>query len=244
MKVNGNAPCRQQPRGACRILIGSIMEEPSKAAWHELIGKCDGIFDAFEINFSCPHGMPERRMGMAMGQCPELLEEVRARTSSHTLRLHAASRRHTHTRAQVCGWVGELTSTPVWAKMTPNITDITDPARAALRAGTAGVSAINTIQSVMSINLDTLKPEPCVEGHSTPGGYSGPAVKPIALAKCMEVSRLIRDEYGGERSLSGIGGVETGGDAAEFLLLGASTVQVRARVCGLRLIERIGVHTF
>lgn len=52
-----------------------------------------------------------------------------------------------------------------------------------LFAGCEGVSAINTITSVMGINLDTLRPEPCVEGHSTPGGYSSKAVKPIALAK-------------------------------------------------------------
>lgn len=67
--------------------------------------------------------------------------------------------------------------------MTPNITDITLPARTALQAGCEGVSAINTIQSVMGINLQTLRPEPCVEGYSTPGGYSSLAVKPIALAK-------------------------------------------------------------
>ena len=72
---------------------------------------------------------------------------------------------------------------PVWAKMTPNITDITLPARTALNAGAQGIAAINTIQSVMGINLDTLRPEPSVEGHSTPGGYSCKAVKPIALAK-------------------------------------------------------------
>jgi dihydropyrimidine dehydrogenase (NADP+) len=115
--------------------------------------------------------------------------------------------------------------------MTPNITDIKVPARRAMKAGMAGVSAINTIQSVMSINLDTLRPEPCVEGHSTPGGYSGKAVKPIALAKCMELSRLIQDEFGKDKSLSAIGGVESGTDAAEYLLLGASTVQVRVASC-------------
>ena len=112
--------------------------------------------------------------------------------------------------------------------MTPNITDIKQPARAALLANMEGIAAINTLQSVMGINLDTLRPEPCVEGYSTPGGYSSKAVKPIALAKCMAVSQLIRDEFADSgRSLSGIGGVERGGDAAEFILLGASTVQVR-----------------
>jgi dihydropyrimidine dehydrogenase (NADP+) len=81
------------------------------------------------------------------------------------------------------------------------------------------------------VNLETLRPEPCVEGHSTPGGYSSKAVKPIALAKCMNVAKVIEEEFGGlqgGRSLSGIGGVERGDDAAEFILLGASTVQARS----------------
>ncbi len=84
---------------------------------------------------------------------------------------------------EVCGWINAKASVPVWAKMTPNITDITVPARTALAAGCEGVAAINTITSVMGINLDTLRPEPSVEGYSTPGGYSSKAVKPIALAK-------------------------------------------------------------
>ena len=74
--------------------------------------------------------------------------------------------------AEVCGWVNNIATKPVWAKMTPNITDITNPARAALENGCEGVAAINTITSVMGVNLDTLRPEPCVEGYSTPGGYS------------------------------------------------------------------------
>lgn len=92
--------------------------------------------------------------------------------------------------------------------------------------GIDGIAAINTIQSVISINLKTLRPEPSVQGYSTPGGYSSKAVKPIALAKCMAISQAIQQDYEG-RTLSGIGGVEHGADAAEFILLGASTVQVR-----------------
>ncbi|KAK9817193.1 hypothetical protein WJX72_010866 [[Myrmecia] bisecta] len=185
-----------------RILIASIMEEYNKAAWEELVVRCqDTGVDAFEINFSCPHGMPERKMGMAMGQDCDILEEV-------------------------CGWINNKATIPVWAKMTPNITDITYPARTALKAGCEGVSAINTITSVMGINLDTLRPEPSVEGYTTPGGYSYKAVKPIALAKVMAISRLIREEFEGGRDLSGLGGIETGRDAAEFILLGANSVQV------------------
>jgi len=115
--------------------------------------------------------------------------------------------------------------------MTPNITDITAPARACLDAGLEGISAINTVACVMGVDLDTLRPIPTVEGRSTPGGYSGRAVKPMALAKVAALAGLIAGDgtsgkgYAGA-TLSGLGGVETGADAAEFLLLGSDTVQV------------------
>ena len=183
------------------VLIASIMEEYNKDAWQEIVGRCEeaGV-DSFELNMSCPHGMPERRMGAAVGENPDLLEEV-------------------------CGWVMEVATKPVWAKMTPNVTHIEDPTRASLRAGCQGVAAINTIRSVIGVDLETLRPEPNVEGYTTPGGYSCQAVRPIALRMCMEISKVIQDEFPG-RSLSGIGGVETGADAAQFILLGSSTVQV------------------
>src|SRR5436190_23089666 len=114
---------------------------------------------------------------------------------------------------------------PVWAKLTPNVTHIEDPTRAALRAGCQGVSAINTIRSVMGVDLETLRPEPTVEGHTTPGGYSSRAVKPSGLRMGMEIAQVIRREFPG-RHWSAIGGVETGGDAAQFILLGGDTVQV------------------
>jgi dihydroorotate dehydrogenase subfamily 1 len=184
-----------------RILIASIMEEFRKDAWCEIVEKCEAVgCDAFELNFSCPHGLPERKMGSAMGENPEILGEVSK-------------------------WVNEVATKPVWAKMTPNVTHIEDPARAALKAGCEGIAAINTIRSVLGVNLETLRPEPSVEGYTTPGGYSSRAVLPIALRMVMEIAKVIRAEYPG-RSLSGIGGVETGADAAQFILLGADTVQV------------------
>src|SRR5215204_4730388 len=184
-----------------RILIASIMEEYRKDAWVEIVERCEAVgVDAFELNFSCPHGLPERKMGAAMGECPEILNEV-------------------------VGWVMSAAKKPVWAKMTPNVTHIEDPSRAALRSGATGLSAINTIRSVIGVNLETLRPEPTVEGYTTPGGYSCRAVKPIALRMVMEVAQLIRKEFPG-RSLSAIGGVESGHDAAEFILLGGDTVQV------------------
>ncbi|KAK2367633.1 dihydropyrimidine dehydrogenase (NADP), chloroplastic [Trifolium repens] len=204
-----------------RILIASIMEEYNKAAWEELIDRVEqtGV-DALEINFSCPHGMPERRMGAAVGQDCALLEEV-------------------------CGWINAKATVPVWAKMTPNITDISEPARVALRSGSEGVAAINTIMSVMGINLNTLRPEPCVEGYSTPGGYSAKAVHPIALGKVMSIAKMMKAEFDSENySLSAIGGVETGGDAAEFILLGANTVQVCTGVMmhGYGLVKKLSLE--
>lgn len=188
-----------------RILIASIMEEFRKDAWVEIVERCQAAgVDAFECNFSCPHGLPERRMGSAMGENPEILEEV-------------------------CGWVMSAATVPVWAKMTPNVTHIEDPTRAALKAGCQGISAINTIRSVIGVDLETLRPEPSVEGYTTPGGYSSKAIMPIALRMCMEVAKLERDEFPG-RTLSGIGGVESGRDVAQFILLGCHTVQVCTHV--------------
>jgi dihydropyrimidine dehydrogenase (NADP+)/dihydropyrimidine dehydrogenase (NAD+) subunit PreA len=105
-------------------------------------------------------------MGSAMGQNPDILIEV-------------------------CGWVKAATKKPVWAKMTPNITHIEEPGRAALQGGATGLSAINTIRSVMGVNLDTLRPEPTVEGYSTAGGYSSKAIRPIALRMTMELATMI-----------------------------------------------------
>jgi dihydroorotate dehydrogenase len=75
----------------------------------------------------------------------------------------------------------------------------------------------------MGVNLDTFRPEPSVEGYTTPGGYSSKAVKPIALRMVMEVASMVRSEFP-DRTISGIGGIETGEDAAQFILLGADTI--------------------
>ncbi len=200
-----------------RILIASIMEEYRKDAWIEIVERCQDMgVDALELNFSCPHGLPERQMGSAMGEDPEIL-------------------------AEVAGWVHGAATIPVWAKMTPNITHIEDPTRAALRAGCEGVSAINTIRSVLGVNLETLRPEPTVEGYTTPGGYSSRAILPIALRMVMEIACLIRAEFPG-RTLSGVGGIETGDDAAQFFLLGADTVQVCTGVMkfGYGIVQSMG----
>src|SRR3954471_7736526 len=185
------------------IVIASIMEEYNKDAWVEIVERtqASGV-DAFELNFSCPHGLPERKMGAAMGQDCGIMEEV-------------------------CRWVVAASKIPVWAKLTPNVTHIQDGCEAALRAGCHGVSAINTILCVMGVDLDTLRPEPTVEGFTTPGGYSCTAVRPIALRMVKECAEVIRDKFPNQdKTLSAIGGVESGRDAAQFILLGGDTVQV------------------
>ena len=195
-----------------KMLIASVMEEYSKDAWHEIIERVQetGV-DAFELNLSCPHGLPERRMGMAMGANPEIVKEV-------------------------SGWVMDVAKIPVWAKMTPNVGDPTLSAEAALSSGVDGISLINTILSIIEVNLKTLKPMPTVEGYTVPGGYSGTAVRPIALRHTMEVARAFPDI-----SISGMGGINTGGDAAQFMLLGANTVQVctGAMLKGYKVISKL-----
>ena len=180
-----------------KMLIASIMEEYKKESWERITREVQetGV-DGFEMNLSCPHGLPERKMGMAMGENPDIVEEV-------------------------VGWVKGVSKIPVWAKMTPNVGNPTVPAGMALKAGADGIAMINTILSVSGIDLKTLRPTPTVEGHSVPGGYSGQCVRPIALRQVMEVARANPGVQ-----ISGIGGIETGYDAAQFFLLGASTVQV------------------
>lgn len=183
------------------ILIASIMEEYDKERWQKLVRMCqEAGVDAFELNFSCPHGLPERKMGAAMGENPDIVGEV-------------------------TGWVREVAKIPVWAKMTPNVTDVNVPAMQAIKSGADGISLINTILAVIGVDLETLRPLPTVKGFSTPGGYSAQAVRPIALRHTMKLARALADSPLSGISISGMGGVEKSGDAIEFLLLGSHTVQ-------------------
>ncbi|EDM78778.1 dihydroorotate dehydrogenase family protein [Plesiocystis pacifica SIR-1] len=194
------------------ILVASIMEEYRKEAWQEMVERVQATgVDAFEMNLSCPHGLPERRMGAAMGGDPEIVREV-------------------------VGWVKEVSTIPVWAKMTPNVGDVTASPKAAVAAGADGISAINTILSVIGVDLDTLKPMPTVEGYTTPGGYSGMAARPIALRHVMEIARALP-----ETTISGMGGIYSGGDAAQFVALGSHTVQVctGAMLQGYKVVSKL-----
>lgn len=193
-------------------VIASLMVESKRDAWHEIVKRTnDSGADGIELNFGCPHGMSERGMGSAMGQVPEYA-------------------------CMVTEWVKEVAKVPVLVKLTPNVASILPPGRAAVRGGADGLSLINTINSVMGVDLDTFQPFPMVNGMAAHGGYCGPAVKPIALNM---VGELARDAETKHMPISGIGGVETWRDAVEFMLLGATSVQVCTAVMhyGYRIVE-------
>jgi dihydropyrimidine dehydrogenase (NAD+) subunit PreA len=201
-------------------VVISLMVEAKRESWHEILEMCnDTGADGYELNFGCPHGMSERGMGAAVGQVPEYCQ-------------------------MITEWVMEKAAMPVLVKLTPNITDIRYPARAAKAAKADGIALINTISSLVGINLDTWAPMPDVRGRGSHGGYAGPAVKPIALNM---VSQVAADPQVG-LPVSGIGGIETWRDAVDFLLVGATTVQVGTSVMhyGFRLIDDLvdGLSTY
>ena len=191
-------------------MVVSLMVE-TREEWKDIIKRSeDAGADGLELNFGCPHGMCERGMGSAVSQEPKVLEEL----------VH---------------WVMDAASMPVIAKLTPNITDITEPAMASQRGKADAVSLINTIQSLIGVDLDRLVPLPRVQDASSHGGYCGPAVRPIALRM---VAQLARDPAF-TLPISGIGGISNWRDAAEFLALGAGNVQVCTAVMhyGYRIVE-------
>jgi len=135
----------------------------------------------------------------------------------------------------VAGWAVEYSTVPVLIKLTPNIGDILDAGVPAVEAGAKGLSLINTIKSLIGVDLDRFVPHPVVGGRSTNGGYCGPAVKPIALHMVGALARDPRITV----PISGIGGIATWRDAAEFIALGATSVQVCTSVMhyGFRIVE-------
>jgi dihydropyrimidine dehydrogenase (NAD+) subunit PreA len=195
-------------------VIVSVMVESRKEAWQDVIKRAEETgCDGFELNFGCPHGMSERGMGSAMGQVPEYT-------------------------CMVTEWVKEVATKPVIVKLTPNITDITYPARAAVKGRSDGISLINTINSIMGVDLDTFELKPNVGGKGGHGGYAGPAVKPIALHLLSAVAND-PEVQAARLPISGMGGVETWRDAVEFMLLGSTSVQVCTAVMhyGFRIVE-------
>ena len=197
-----------------RAMVVSLMVPCEEEPWKMILPLVEDTgAHGVELNFGCPHGMSERGMGSAVGQVPEYIEMV--------------------TR-----WVKQNTRMPVIVKLTPNITDIRKPAEAAKRGGADAVSLINTINSITSVDLDLFAPEPTIDGKGAHGGYCGPAVKPIALNMVAEIAR---DPDLGSIPISGIGGVTTWRDAAEFMALGAGSVQVctAAMTYGFKIVQEM-----
>lgn len=194
-----------------RAVVVSLMVESKREAWHDIVKRTiDTGADGIELNYGCPHGMSERGMGSAVGQVPDYCK-------------------------MITDWVTEISTIPVLVKLTPNVSNIVLPARAAKAAGASGISLINTVNSIMGIDLDTFKILPSVAGKSSHGGFAGPAVKPIALHM---VSQVASDKEV-NLPVSGIGGISNWRDALEFILLGASSVQVCTAVMhhGFRIVQ-------
>jgi dihydropyrimidine dehydrogenase (NAD+) subunit PreA len=197
-----------------RALVISLMVPCDEESWKDILNRIEDTgADGVELNFGCPHGMAERGMGSAVGQVPEYIEMV--------------------TR-----WVKKHSRMPCIVKLTPNITDVRKPAEAAHRGGADAVSLINTINSITSVDLDLFSPEPTIDGKGSHGGYCGPAVKPIALNMVAEIAR---NEATRGLPISGIGGITTWRDAAEFLALGAGNVQVctAAMTYGFKVVQEM-----
>jgi dihydropyrimidine dehydrogenase (NAD+) subunit PreA len=211
LEVNLKEIYETKKRFPNHAIIASLMVEPQQEKWHEIVKKVEAVgVDGLELNFGCPHGMAERGMGSASGQVPELVEK------------------QTY-------WVKEVAQTPVIVKLTPNITDITVTAESAVKGGADAVSMINTINSLAGVDLDTWNTVPHVGGKGAHGGYCGPAVKPIALNMVADCARNPHINV----PISGMGGVSSWQDAVEFMLMGATGVQVctAAMHHGFRIVE-------
>ncbi|WP_394180813.1 NAD-dependent dihydropyrimidine dehydrogenase subunit PreA [Yoonia maritima] len=197
-----------------RAVIVSIMVPCEEEAWKAILPKVAATgADGIELNFGCPHGMAERGMGSAVGQVPEYIQ-------------------------MVTEWCKKYYDKPVIVKLTPNITDVRKPAQAAKDGGADAVSLINTINSITSVDLDIMAPQPTIDGKGTHGGYCGPAVKPIAMNMVAEIAR---DPGTHGLPISGIGGVTTWRDAAEFMALGCGNVQVctAAMTYGFKVVQEM-----
>ncbi len=183
------------------VVIASIMDDASKPdGWQYMAKKCEEA------------GAHMIELNMS---CPHGMPEVG---------MGAAIGQDPELAARVTRWTVEAVDIPVMAKMTPNVTDVGVVAKYCQDAGAHAISAINTVAAIIGVDLETLVPKPSVAGYSAHGGLSGPAIKPIALKAVATIAKAV------EIPISGIGGINTWEDAAEFLLLGASTLQVCSAV--------------
>lgn len=195
--------CRRiKDRYPQHVLIASIMAAGgAEGDWKELTRLFqDAGVDMIECNLGCPHGMPERGMGAACSQNPDIT-------------------------AAITRWVSSVARIPVIIKLSPNVTDITVPGGAAVANGAHALSAINTVNALMGVDIEDFTLRPDVMGKTSYGGYSGAAVKPIALRAVSDLAR----KYPGV-GISATGGIASWRDAVEFLALGATNLQICTEV--------------
>lgn len=193
-----------------KVMVASIMGS-NEQEWRDLAKMAEQAeADLIEGNFSCPQ-MTSHDMGSDVGTNLELVRS--------------------YSKA-----VAETTKIPFIAKMTPNCKNMEEPAIAAIEGGAASVSAINTIKSITNIDFENMTAMPVVNGKSSISGYSGAAIKPIALRF---IAQMLQNEKLKDLEISGIGGIETWRDAAEFLALGCRNVQVTTAIMqyGYRIVE-------
>ncbi len=190
-------------------VIVSLMVESNRNSWHEMVKRTE---ETGCDGVELNFGCPHGMSERGMGAAVGQVPEY---------------------TTMITEWVKEVARTPVIVKLTPNITDVTRIAVAAEQGGADGISLINTINSLMGVDLDTFAPRPKVRGRASHGGYCGPAVKPIALNMVAACAKRVKIP------VSGIGGVADWRDAAEFIALGARSVQVCTAVMhyGFRIVE-------
>merc|ERR1719450_278786 len=184
------------------VIIASIMCSYSKEDWQELALMAQTSNpDGLELNLSCPHGMGERGMGLACGQDPDMVRNI-------------------------CKWVKEVSKIPVFAKLTPNVTNIVQIARAAQEGGADGVTAINTVSGLMGLNAKgNAWPSIGSEKKTTYGGVSGNAVKPIALKAISSIAKNLPGF-----PMLATGGIDSADVTWQFLMAGASVMQVSSAI--------------
>jgi dihydroorotate dehydrogenase len=196
-----------------RVLIASIMagsgNDKELGHWQTLAKACQSAgADGLELNFSCPH-MDRKDMGSNIGRDQGLCSVV--------------------TEA-----VKEVSTIPVWCKLTPATADIVVEAGACFRGGADAIVSSNTFPSLPVIDPETLEFEINVDGFVSSGGLGGPAILPMALAKMAQLTKAFPD-----RSFSGIGGISDLSQALSYFLLGCGTVQV----CTAAMLDQaIGPH--
>lgn len=209
IEVNLREIAEVKKRFPKHTVVASLMVESKREVWHDIVRRTE---DSGADMLELNFGCPHGMSERGMGAAVGQVPEY---------------------STMITEWVKEVARTPVIVKLTPNVTDIAHMARAAKAGGADAVSLVNTFNSIVSVDLDTYAPRPAVAGRGSHGGYCGPAVKPIALHMVSSVAKAV------DIPVSGIGGIANWRDVAEFMLLGATSIQVCTAVMhyGFRIVR-------